>query len=693
MITLTELTLKRFRNHLDRTFKFTTGITGIVGNNGQGKSSIFEAINFLFTGDAWDDRAKVISTGTNGSSYVKGSFILDGKAGTIERHLDTSKVILEYDGKKYNKAGDVKELWATLLQIDSHIFKHVIIAKQGQIAELFSGEDAVREKAFQKIFLVPNTERLRNIIWDSYIKLCPPPLPEEDEKELNKQLSELVAKLTPLKEKKELMTQSVLTETQYSSVINSIAYAKLRISDALLRPQLELDREKIITQLTNLRDARAIIENLVDLEKLEQLKKTLIQATTIASKLESIASLNASITATKAKLKYKTPGELKARAEEMQTKQKVLNATSNDAAILNAKLTAYKNELSSLSSLKSKAVCPTCKQEIKDVQVHIEELNTNIATLSTQLIKLQTEHRELQAKLNEITNDYNSQVQLVGSLTTSKENLASVSASLNGLDTNNLPKIDEVKAAINKLEEDKQLLGNCNFDILGTQNKLNLLEQKISQLTHASESDPTKELTMLEEVLQVNKQRVDRLNAVAAEISYIELNITMLNNRVAESKVNAAKNAKRMLYLNKLQSAYAILHTTEFPRKLIQTYSGTVEEELLLQLQQFVLPYSAKIGDNFKVITTNNDGNPIPTLSGGQGMIMGLCLRLALHSMFSSSFGFLCIDEGSTHLDTKNKELYFNAIVNLREKKTINQIFIIDHDSALTSAVDTVIEL
>ena len=137
---------------------------------------------------------------------------------------------------------------------------------------------------------------------------------------------------------------------------------------------------------------------------------------------------------------------------------------------------------------------------------------------------------------------------------------------------------------------------------------------------------------------------------------------------------------------------YDVLHTSQFPRRLVQTYASVVEEELQQQLQRFDLPYQAKINDDFRIIITKG-GHPVPRLSGGQEMIVGLCLRLALHSMFSQAFPMLIIDEGTTHLDEENKKLYFQCINDLKTDKVIQQLIIIDHSSLLTDAVDHVIRI
>src|SRR5271156_1370630 len=105
---LDTLRVRHFRNHRKLDLEFHEGITGIVGPNGSGKSSIIEAILFLLWGFYnGKDKASVITLGET-TGYVSGTFTHLGKKGSLERHLDASKVILNYDGKTYKKATEVK---------------------------------------------------------------------------------------------------------------------------------------------------------------------------------------------------------------------------------------------------------------------------------------------------------------------------------------------------------------------------------------------------------------------------------------------------------------------------------------------------------------------------------------------------------------------------------------------------------
>ena len=142
-----------------------------------------------------------------------------------------------------------------------------------------------------------------------------------------------------------------------------------------------------------------------------------------------------------------------------------------------------------------------------------------------------------------------------------------------------------------------------------------------------------------------------------------------------------------------MQKAYDILHVSKFPRKLIESYSEHVQVHLSTYLEKFNIPYRGKIGEGFKIQMINEEGQELPAVSGGQEMIAGICLRLALHKMFAQSFPIWIVDEGTTHLSESNRKAYFRLIDDIRTNKIVNQVLIIDHDSHLTTVVDKTIQL
>ena len=90
---------------------------------------------------------------------------------------------------------------------------------------------------------------------------------------------------------------------------------------------------------------------------------------------------------------------------------------------------------------------------------------------------------------------------------------------------------------------------------------------------------------------------------------------------------------------------------------------------------------------------THTNGHKLPSVSGGQEIMIGVALRLALHNMFGSAFPMMILDEGSVHLSAESKKSYFEIIKNLKKISNFKQIIIVDHDEDLSSVVDNTIKL
>jgi DNA repair protein SbcC/Rad50 len=211
--------------------------------------------------------------------------------------------------------------------------------------------------------------------------------------------------------------------------------------------------------------------------------------------------------------------------------------------------------------------------------------------------------------------------------------------------------------------------------------------------TYEGEDTPEGELALMTQVLETNRQRKDELNRLKVEEAKYQTEIKMLEERIESSLVNEQKNAKRNKYLGTLNSLYELFHVSQFPRRLIQSYAGDVQELLIQHTQKFNIPYTPEIAEGFKILMRDEHGRVVPTVSGGQKVIVGLSLRLALHSLFAQSFPMWIVDEGTTHLDTENVKLYFEVIRQLRKESTIKQVIIIDHNEQLAEVVDNVIKV
>ncbi len=686
-MTLNELTLVNFKAHRNSTFKFFLGINGIVGENGAGKSCIIEAIEFLFTGDLSKTKEETITRGL-ADGYVRGKFVLNGKEGSIERHLSSSKVVLEYAGKKYMKAGEVKELWASMLQIDKHIFHNVIVARQNKIPELFTGDTTSREKVFQKIFMVPNTDKIRNLVYD-YIKNAPPMSLEEDIGELQLRINALTLKSAPIKVQLTNVTASILDEPVVLNFISRTNYLNKCIKDRNLKPELEQKLTVLDFELTNTESETTKLEEelkVIDYPKYKGLYEELMAAHSLwnvkIALHTNFTSLNELAPVSEEQHKIRT-SKLKDIKDKITKLTEDFGVCKNDSKILT-------DSINSMLKLKECASCPTCKQALPDVPGMIvikqDELQRNRAKTQGIINEIEAFKLEFDALQKQVTAEDTRRKKLSDVLMEFSKHLSVRFNKENFQIAKTI--VEDFTNKQDRRAELRLVAANKRTGVMESRTKLNSL-----QVYNGEYPTPDEELVILNEVLRENNIRKNESSQLQLELVKIDTESNGLKDRIVISKANRVKNTKLATYTKDLSTLYEILHITQLPRQLVQTYSSVVEEELAINLQKFNLPYKPKIVDGFKIQMIDENGYDIPEVSGAQQVIVGLSLHMALHNLFSQSFPILIIDEGTTSMDERNREKYFEAISSLRKTSDIKQFIIIDHDPALADVVDHVIKL
>jgi len=152
--------LKNFKRFRDQEIRFCDGITGIVGNNGTGKSSIVEAILFALYG--------VQATGISGDFIVSSSapakeacevrldFRVGGESYTVIRNFRKGKTV-QHDARFYRESS----LRATgVSQVETEVkrvlgmgpvdFRNTIYAAQKDLLTLLENTPGKRKEWFQK---------------------------------------------------------------------------------------------------------------------------------------------------------------------------------------------------------------------------------------------------------------------------------------------------------------------------------------------------------------------------------------------------------------------------------------------------------------------------------------------------------------------------------------------------------------
>jgi DNA repair exonuclease SbcCD ATPase subunit len=679
---LTNIVLKNFRNHTSSSFDFTEGVTAIIGGNGSGKSSIVEAILFLFTGEGYANKADMLTVGQT-SGWVIGKLIIDGKEAVLERHIDTAKVNFVYDGKTYKKSGEVNEIWDKLFQIDKNIVHNVIVSNQGEIALLFNGDNSTKEKLFQKIFMVPNTTKIRDIIWNNYMKEAPPEYPIKDRVQISSDI-QCLEQLVLMSEES-LMSMGIDEEQYQSAVARKAFLASVKQSHAEVEQTVSA-RKKCEDEIDSLESQITSLQNKMQIVSIQEYRDCL--ASQKASK--GLHDNRSQLETRKAALV--APGVSEPSKEDLDNLQK--KVADLDAG-LKVKRTALQEiqqkiqeyEKSGLGS----GVCPTCGSEVDSVVKLIEHLENERTPLidagkrEKELFLAATEELKITAASYKLWEDYNKEITALDTALAAFKDVTPFDAETYEL----------CEGVVNKYSVWEEKLKMLDKQKAQANSTLHALDVKLAgfpkcDLSVAACDSELAACTL--KIEQIAKQR-EEVKKLEIEIATNTREIKTLQKELADNDRYSQENAKRKEYVAVLKSVYDLFHTGKFPRALIQTYSSTVSEYMNDVLASFDFPYTAKVNETFGIDVFNDEGLQLPDISGGQQVMVGFSLRLALHNMFVGAFPFMIIDEGSYGLNSENAKKYFEIIKSLGKGSKFKQVIVIDHHSELSEYVDNTIQL
>lgn len=174
---LTKLTLKNFKKYAYEEFDFSDGITGIVGKNGSGKSTIFDAISFALFGYLKNKKELVKNSNAdeNESVEVKLDFLIGSDAYTVIRTY-TGKNLISKDSLYKNNnliasdTSSVNKEILNLIKMNKQIFENTVFARQKDLIALSEVGTKDRKKMMRKLLglekLDTITENLQKEIKD-----------------------------------------------------------------------------------------------------------------------------------------------------------------------------------------------------------------------------------------------------------------------------------------------------------------------------------------------------------------------------------------------------------------------------------------------------------------------------------------------------------------------------------------------
>ena len=448
-----KLTLKNFKSHINTEVEFNKGTTIILGDNGAGKSSIFEGINFaLYKKYNTKSLNDLINTQAN-SMTVTLSFIVGNQEYKVKRTRNQKKSTAELfvlkDNDYHNVVSGDKEVnnhIEELLKIDADLFLNAIYIRQGEIDSLVTQKASDRKKNISKLLRLDNLETaykdVANVISTYEVKRLQINNSTndnisddkesliEEKKALEKDFQDNKKKLSLLEEKIKDIKSKVDEEN-----VRSVQFHKLHSEQQRLIGEIDLlseDVEDIEKQIANIQKYQDFIdenqgldtqiEQYTELVELLTSRKQIVDSCYTNSinleealtnifflnKIGEVYQINDIVSLDSYDLEKWNQLQDIVKKDYEQTKQakeqtdKQITDLLSKISVINASIANYQTMIESLESIRG--VCPTCQSEIDDnrKQILIDNYNVLIVEDSEKLEKRNKELGVLQDEQNQL---------------------------------------------------------------------------------------------------------------------------------------------------------------------------------------------------------------------------------------------------------------------------------------------------
>ena len=645
---LTKIVLNNFRRFVVVEVDFHSGVTGLLGANGSGKTTIADGIGFALYG------SQPVLTRT-GKDDMKRSDAPDGEGWGVELHFSCNGAdyVLVRNTKgafdKYKRdvkllrngsiiAKDdtaVKTLVRDLIGMDFQAFTSSVFCRQAEIAALSNLPPSDRKRLILRMLRISGIDtaikslRIDKRSIDNKLKALDELLEGTLDESLNlRKDGEFILKQERVKLEKESANKEKV-EAELKEVSDIIS--------GLLMERSEYDKKR--KELTDLRVAQERISVLKsDIDSIEK---------EIKIEKDNIVDFDKGLIDSKSDIE-----------EELSSKK------SRKSVAIHT-ISEYETRVEELNGLGAK--CPTCEQDvtpdyakklvndqvmfIKDLQTEEEHLESEIGKLSEKLDKVKAEEDKL------------------------REN-AKVDSKLQSL---------EKSLDVKKAELDAK--SGTKFDEV----EYNRVNDKISSIS----TDLDDKNRLVKEVQAKLSDANDTVTTIKESIASTESQLHEIERKIREYRENEKKLDE---YADKVER-YS--KTEELMNDFRLFLIGRVRPMLAMFTSQMVSQMTngryvkVDIDENYDILMYDHGVSyPISRFSGGEQAVVNLALRLALSQMIAvqmgtEGLGFIVLDEVFGSADTERRETIMETLNGLNN--VYSQIICITHiDSVMDMLPNTV---
>lgn len=686
---LKSITLKNFRKFKDSYIEFPDGVTGVVGLNGVGKSTLFEALAWTLYGPAATrtatDQIKRNGAAPSDPCRVELEFIFND---------DTYRIVREMSGKNLSASGiatvngkiaaNGAEVLSKFIQkklgMDWKSFYTSIFAKQKELNTLSSMNPSERRQLILRMLGInavddviseirSDVKEKKNLVEKLHMDLF-------DEQGLEKRTVYKQKIQTYEQQKKELIRQIEQQKKQCSTIeeeltnIKKDCETKKRTYEKLCvtKEQLEEKKSRFEKKQRLEEDIRILEKILKDRhELLEKQQHKLVVYKNLEKDLQSLENQQ--------QKNYESSQSIVKKQEQIKT---LLHRLQIDIKEIMTKK-------QHIEKMGPNAKCPTCERLLGQqhhilLQSYIKELTKK----NQEYDKLSEEEKKLQTENDRLTREKQALQKKSLYLRSQEVERERLQTTLH----HSSVEIQREKQSIDTKKKELKTIGLVQFD----EKQYGLLRNRVNEAYTIYQIALTKVNHIKETYQQVTLQQKEKegeRNLFSQQIKNMEKNIEE-QDKLAKKLENERSDTQRLGMLSEVMDSYRTYLISQI-RPTLSVHASELFHELTDG------KYSQIELDEDYNLLVYDQGQPyaIERFSGGEEDLANLCIRLAISEIITqragSVFHFIILDEIFGSQDQIRKQNIIKALNSFSSK--FRQIFLITHVEDIKHFTEHTIEV
>lgn len=748
------LRLANYRVYEHEEIEFQSGLTGIFGANGAGKSYLIEAIPWTLYGRARTQQGDVRSSWSDGETVTEVEFEHEGSSFRVQRVLGrykgSMKVAIYQDGAVIaDGARESLRLIHSIIGLDYDSFMASVFAEQKQVAAFSTSNPAERQRLVLSLLGITPLDKARDRGRAQH----------RSEMESLKALSSARLEISGIRESV-AVAENIVQEKADSLTKHRLLLEAMEkeLSVAQSRHQTLLLRQGELSKIIEVGKAKraefdrlqSSLAELVDIEAEEQRLRGYLSSNPpgdegmealgvleaeFARDLERFASaekLQGEVVQILSSLRLSTAPELKSkvaalgkRLEESRERHEILQGISQsasvDAEIAEQQFLALREQLAQHETLEGRVSCPTCgahlgeehhevvllmRDQLRGFEERLVKSSSARNESLTNALELKETITSLNAEFELVKEAYRQASLLVGRITelTSGATLDRPSTEL---------KLSEVKkqrqAALEMMRERQRY--ESRLEEIGRIRQAGILQRRLSSQLGGELAELRQRRVALHLDPSELSEAEGHLNDSKASIVAMKKLGIALSDEVAGAKADLASSRAGLAQAERVEAA-----VSEAERR---TYLAFRIADLLGEFRNLVVgqagPRLAEVAanvfgeltdseyDQLKVdpqtfeleVVDKGMSYPLSRFSGSEVDLANLSLRIAISEQVGSSFGspvgLLVLDEVFAPLDEQRRAQMLLVLERLKAR--FNQVLVVTHNQDIKDQLPYSIEV